>query len=74
MNAGTEQIRKNWLLLIELTEGEHCKGTNTEAPTTRPCKLTYAGTTSSWTEISNNTDDSLKERICKDIDEAKTFK
>ena len=74
MNAGTEQLRKTWSLMIELAEEEHSKGANAEAPTTRPCKLTYAGTISSGVEISNNTEDSLKERICKDIDAAKTFK
>ena len=68
----TEQVRKTELLFLSSGAEEHRKGINADAPMVRPCKLIYAGNTGSIVETTNDTDDSLKERVCKDIDVAKT--
>jgi hypothetical protein len=73
VNAVTEQLRKIELPPNKICLEEHCNCINDEAPTTRPCKLTYCGKTNSEVVTTNDTDDSLKERGCNDIDMAQTF-
>jgi hypothetical protein len=74
MKAVTEHIRKTELLFIERGAIEQSKGMDDEAPIARPCRLTYDGNSGSDVKTAKNTDDSLNERICKDIDEAKTWR
>jgi hypothetical protein len=74
VNAITEQRRKTALPLIVYCTWEHCNGMNADAPIARPCKLTNAGKIGSGAKTAKDTKDSLKDRVCNEIDFAETCK